>query len=228
MQLFHGSTNIIEAPIFGAGSVHNDYGLGFYCTEHEELANEWACQGNAPGYCNVYTLQTEGLSIINLNSNGYHILNWIAILIQNRVVAKKTPMAQEAEAYLLQHFVPDVSAADIIRGYRADDSYFAYARDFLNNAISVQQLNLAMQLGELGEQVVLKSERAFKRIEFVEARPVADVFRDRRTARDQRARDAYLSSRGTGTLVAKNELYMLDIIRRELTNDDASLFESLP
>ena len=31
---------------------------------------------------------------------------------------------------------------DVIIGYRADDSYFAFAQDFLNNAISLNTLNL--------------------------------------------------------------------------------------
>ncbi len=41
--LYHGSQVILQTPIFGAGKSYNDYGLGFYCTEHIELAKEWAC-----------------------------------------------------------------------------------------------------------------------------------------------------------------------------------------
>ena len=48
---------------------------------------------------------------------------------------------------------------DVIIGYRADDSYFSFAKDFINNTISVEQLAEAMRLGELGIQIVLKSER---------------------------------------------------------------------
>ena len=52
--------------------------------------------------------------------------------------------------------------------FGADDSYFSFAEDFVNNTISLRDLNLAMQLGTLGEQVVLLSKRSFKQIEFVE------------------------------------------------------------
>lgn len=38
------------------------------------------------------------------------------------------------------------------------DSYFSFAEDFLNNAISVSKLSKAMKLGNLGEQIVLKSD----------------------------------------------------------------------
>ena len=39
--LYHGSEYLIENPQFGKGSLHNDYGRGFYCTENIELAKEW-------------------------------------------------------------------------------------------------------------------------------------------------------------------------------------------
>ena len=55
----------------------------------------------------------------------------------------------------------------MIIGYRADDSYFDYAEAFLNNSISVSQLANAMRLGKLGEQIVIKSEHAFKCLEYV-------------------------------------------------------------
>ena len=41
IQLYHGSTKIIESPGFGKGNPHNDYGLGFYCTENLELATDF-------------------------------------------------------------------------------------------------------------------------------------------------------------------------------------------
>ena len=32
--LYHGSPDIIVQPQLGKGKVYNDYGQGFYCTEH--------------------------------------------------------------------------------------------------------------------------------------------------------------------------------------------------
>ena len=54
MILYHGSEKIIDAPEFGKGNSHNDYGRGFYCTENEELAKEWACSNNNNGFANKY------------------------------------------------------------------------------------------------------------------------------------------------------------------------------
>ena len=66
--------------------------------------------------------------------------------------------------YLLEEFLPDISCYDVICGYRADYSYYSYAKDFLNNTILVNQLAKAMKLGELGEQIVLMIEKAFEQI----------------------------------------------------------------
>ena len=48
--LFHGSSNIVGQPVYGKGKKYNDYGQGFYCTRHIELAKEWACTEGVDGY----------------------------------------------------------------------------------------------------------------------------------------------------------------------------------
>ena len=57
--LYHGSPEIIQTPVFGKGKSYNDYGKGFYCTEHLELAKEWACDTNHGGYANKYALDID-------------------------------------------------------------------------------------------------------------------------------------------------------------------------
>ena len=52
--LYHGSPEIIQSPVYGKGKINNDYGRGFYCTEHLELAKEWACTEGTDGYVNQY------------------------------------------------------------------------------------------------------------------------------------------------------------------------------
>lgn len=58
-------------------------------------------------------------------------------------------------------------SCDMMIGYRADDSYFSFAQDFINGTISYRQLNNALHLGRLGQQFVFKSRTAFDRIQFV-------------------------------------------------------------
>lgn len=217
ITLFHGSEKIVEVPTFGEGKKTNDFGLGFYCTESESLAKEWAVSSLRDGFSNRYTLDTEFLNILNLNSPDYTILNWIAVLVEHRLFSIKTPVARRAKRYLVDNFGINVNAYDLITGYRADDSYFDYAESFLNNGISVEQLARAMRLGKLGEQVVLKSKFAFSRIQF-EGFDVAEKeeFYVLRKARDDEANQLYLAM-----LEEESDgLYIQDIIRGGIKNDD--------
>ena len=224
MIIYHGSTEIVEIPVFGKGSDNNDYGKGFYCTESLELAKEWACPTIQDGFANQYEFDMTGLSVMYLNRDGYSILNWIAILLQNRIFPKRSPIARQASQYLLNGFLPDTTGYDVIWGYRADDSYFTYAKDFLNNTISVGQLARAMKLGELGEQIVLMSPRAFERIKFMKYE-IADgsIYHNRRMERDERARRAYLDNHGEDFSVTINDLFVRDIISQQVKNDDPRL-----
>ena len=224
MIIYHGSTEIVEVPVYGKGSDNNDYGKGFYCTESLELAKEWACPTIQDGFANQYEFDMTGLSVMYLNRDGYSILNWIAILLQNRIFPKRSPIARRASQYLLDGFLPDTTGYDVIWGYRADDSYFTYAKDFLNNTISVGQLARAMKLGELGEQIVLMSPRAFERIKFMKYE-IADggIYHNRRMERDERARRAYLDNHGEDFSVTINDLFVRDIISQQVKNDDPRL-----
>ncbi len=227
MLLYHGSSKIIKQPEFGVGNPRNDYGLGFYCTEDVNLAKEWACPEARDGFANVYNFDSQGLRILDLNGEGYHVLNWIAILLQNRTFVKKTRIAKRAETYILQEFLPDTKDADVICGYRADDSYFSYAKDFLNNAISIKELSEAMRLGNLGNQIVLISERAFERLEYA-GYEISDsgIYYPRRQIRERTAREKYLYGFDRENSMAEQEMYVADLLREEVKNDDRCLRES--
>ena len=217
ITIYHGSEKIVEDPTFGEGKKNNDFGLGFYCTESEGLAKEWAVSSLRNGFANKYTLDTEYMRILNLNSPEYTILNWIAVLVEHRLFSIKTPIARRAKQYLIDNFSINVNAFDIITGYRADDSYFDYAESFLNNGISVEQLARAMRLGKLGEQIVIKSQFAFSRLKF-EGFDIAEKeeFYVLRKSRDDEANRLYLEmleEEGDG-------LYIQDIIRGGIKNDD--------
>ena len=103
----------------------------------------------------------------------------------NRRFRVSTPVMRRGVQWLKGHFLVDISEYDQIIGYRADDSYFSFARAFISNEISLSQLNYAMQLGKLGEQYVIKSEKAFNQIEFNSAE-LADntIYYARRQMRD--------------------------------------------
>ena len=216
MKLYHGSAGIIEKPELGKGNRRNDYGLGLYCTEHLGLAKEWACSTGKDGFVNYYELDLSDMTVCDLTK--HHILNWMAVLLENRTFDLSAGMASAARDYILETFMPEYKTFDIIRGYRADDSYFSFAKAFLNNVLSLEELSRAMKLGEPGEQVVLKSEKAFGSLTFHEASPVdSSIYHSKWISRDLKAREDYQKIK-----TASNPLegtYILDIIRQQWKND---------
>lgn len=220
--LYHGSPSITEHPVFGKGKAYNDYGKGFYCTEHIDLAKEWACSENVDGFANRYEIDLSDLTVLNLSSDDFTILNWLAILMLHRKARLSTPLARRGKDYLIQNFLPAFEIYDAIIGYRADDSYFSFARAFVSNEISLEQLGYAMKLGKLGEQFVLKSQKAFDTIRFLDYE-IADntLYYAKRKARDDEARTAYNKELENEDL---NGIFMRDIIREEMKPDDPRLF----
>jgi len=217
IDIYHGSVNIIDSPIFGGGKPYNDYGRGFYCTEHVELAKEWACSSNSDGYANHYQLKMDGLSVLNLNNPEFNILNWMTILLENRKFNVAEGLPKRAKAYLLENFRVDYKNYDVIIGYRANDSYFSYASDFINGSLSLSNLSEAMKLGKLGEQVVIKSKKAFDSLNFVEAieAPREEYF-TKYKIRDEEARSKYKEI--ASQPVVENEIFVIDIIRNNWRN----------
>ena len=178
MTLFHGSPQIVAHPFYGGGRSYNDYGHGFYCTEHIELAREWACSEEGyDGYANEYRFDGRGFKVLELSS---------------------------PESF------------DVIVGHRADDSYFTFARAFLRNDISLEQLTRALRLGDLGQQIVLKSPRAFEAIEFVEATVAPSaVYYPKRKERDEKARALYREEVAREGI---DGIYLRDLLRDEVTD----------
>ena len=219
--LYHGSSKIIEKPVYGAGKTWNDYGRGFYCTQNKELSKEWSCPDNNDGFSNCYEIQIDDLKILNLQDRDFNILHWLTILIQNRKFDLDTPIMRQADFYLKNNFSIDLTNFDAIIGYRADDSYFSFARAFLSNAISLEQLKISMKLGKLGEQFMLKSSKAFDLIKFsgyeiAEAR----IYSSRRKKRDSDAKNQYKELLSNNDISA---LFIRDLILREVKSDDECL-----
>ena len=209
--IYHGSINIIKEPIYGYGKKYNDYGLGFYCTENIELAKEWAVNKDKDGYANIYELDISDLKILNLNDKKYNILHWLTLLIKNREFDLRTIVSKRAKEYLIKNYSIDLNGIDIVIGYRADDSYFTFAQDFLNNSISLRKLNEAMRLGDLGEQIVLISKKAFDNVKYIGNEiAYSNIYYVLKNIRDLTARKYYFNKREE---LNDDDIFMSDIIR---------------
>ena len=221
-RIYHGSKDVIEKPKFGYGKRYNDYGLGFYCTDSIEMAKEWGVSLDRDGFANIYDIEMDGLSVLDLNSDDYCILHWLAVLLENREFDVPSGLALEAKEYILNNFLISYSAADIMIGYRADDSYFSFAQDFINGTISYRQLNNAMHLGKLGQQIVLKSKEAFNRIHYV-GNEVAlySEWYAKKQLRDKTARREYFNTERNKR--QRGDLYITMILDEEMKPHDPRL-----
>ena len=180
------------------------------------MANEY------DGYANCYELDLKGLKVLNLNDGSYTVLHWLALLLQNRKFKDKSVLVKNAKEYLIKNYTIDYSNYDVIIGFRADDSYFAFARDFLQGTISYRQLSIALKLGNLGEQIVLKTKKAFERLCFVDAEQAfANEWYEKKIKRENDARNEYFNS--TKMEHKKGDIYINQIIDGDIEVDDERL-----
>lgn len=221
-KIYHGSESIIEKPIYGYGKTYNDYGLGFYCTDSIEMAKEWGTSFEKDGFANCYEIDCAGLKILDLNGEDYCILHWLTILLQNREFDMPSGLAIEAKSYLLNHFQVAYDDCDAMIGYRADDSYFSFAQDFINGTISYRQLNDAMHLGKLGQQFVLKSKKAFEQIHYIGyAVAKNEEWYTKKMLRDKTARRQYFDVERNKR--QRGDIYITHIMDEEMNANDLRL-----
>ncbi len=68
ITLYHGSEQLVETPTFGLGKKHNDFGLGFLLHGKRRTCERMGRVPLRNGFANRYSLDTEYLKILNLNS----------------------------------------------------------------------------------------------------------------------------------------------------------------
>ena len=192
--IYHGSETIVDNPLYHyeGSNQHNDYGLGFYCTQNLDMAKEWANRSTRSGYANKYAFNERGLKILDLTDKSkYSALNWIAILLHNREISENDRIEYGDVLSYLEKYYIDVNQYDVVIGYRADDAYFRFPMMFVRNVLTYEKLEEIYLLGNLGKQYVLISEKAFKKIKFVDAIPAAPQFYERYRRRKDGADNSY-------------------------------------
>lgn len=165
--LYHGSSEKQFTPIFGKGEDRHDYGRGFYLTENTELAKEWAvCRPDSDnGWLHKYELDCTGLRIFNFQE--YDILTWLAELMKHRV-ASDSKRYRMLSARFIEKYGIDILNYDVIKGWRANASYFYIAKEFVRDNVDISILEELLSLGGLGIQYCIKSELAFSKLVEIE------------------------------------------------------------
>lgn len=167
ITLFHGTPDRDVKPSYGKGEEKHGYGRGFYLTEDLNLAKEWAvCRPNETnGFVHQYELDTDGLKILDLQDKG--VLAWLAELMKHRDAADSRRYRMLAKKFIEKYGV-NTEEYDVIKGWRANASYFYIAKEFVKDNIDMDILEELLFLGGLGIQYCIKSELAYSRLHEVE------------------------------------------------------------
>lgn len=188
--LYHGTPDEVVNPVYGRGKDKHDYGRGFYLTEDIELAKEWAvCRPNQQnGWVHKYELDCTDLKMFDFQEK--NVLSWLAELMKHRDAAD-TKRYRMLAAKFIEKYGIDVNSYDVIKGWRADASYFYIAKEFVRDNIDIEILEELLSLGGLGIQYCLKSELAFSKLREIDEILSVDYteFNDKYNKRDIEARN---------------------------------------
>ena len=106
-------------------------------TEDIELAKEWAvCNpSNISGWVHKYELDLIGLSVFDFSEQD--ILCWLAELMKHRQADDSKRYRVLSEKFIKKYGV-DTSKYDVIKGWRANASYFYIAKAFVRDEIDIE------------------------------------------------------------------------------------------
>lgn len=158
--LYHGTSDKVVHPVYGLGNDKHDYGKGFYLTGDIELAKEWAVSkpNELNGWVHKYELNTDGLKILDFEKE--NIYAWLAELMKHREASDSKRYRFLASKFIEKYGI-DTSEYDVIKGRRANASYFYIAKEFVRDNIDVEILEELLSLGGLGIQYCIKSKKAY-------------------------------------------------------------------
>jgi len=190
MILYHGSRVESFVPTFGLGKEQHDYGKGFYLTESLDLAREWAVAANpvTNGWVHAYEFDLSGLLVLDFAT--LSPLAWLAELMKHRD-GDSGKYYRESAPRFIERYGVDISGYDVVKGWRADASYFFICKSFVRNNIGVDFLKDLLTLGNFGIQYFIQTARAFSALreldDMKELVPAADYY-EKYNQRDSLAR----------------------------------------
>jgi len=216
MIFYHGSKLVIDKPIAHGSNPRNDYGASFYTTLDLDSAKEWACKNDELGLVNKYQIRKtefESLKTLDLtNKEEFSVLNWLAILMHFRDLDSKTQHLYQSRLTWLERFYIDVEQFDLIKGFRADDSYFAFPLAFLMGQLSLERLQKVFMLGQLGVQYAFNSNRAIKLLKFASFENVEPKYIGKHYQRIKTATEEYRNI--LNEPINEKETFITDLMKK--------------
>ncbi len=144
MEIYHGSTVIVEKPEIRTAKFHKDFYFGFYCTEFREQAERWATRFG-DGYVNIYEYtDNPDLKILRFPELSEEWLDFIA--------ACRSGVSHDY---------------DIVEGPMANDTIYNYVQDFLDGKLSREQFWGLAKFKKPTHQISFHTEAALATLRFV-------------------------------------------------------------
>ena len=144
MQIYYGSSVIVNQPKIITVGFYKDFGYGFYCTNFEKQAKRWALTKKNKHVVNVYSY-TENK---NLNCLIFKEMSdeWLDVVVSSRQGIRHE--------------------YDIVEGPMADDTIWNYVDDFARGLISRTAFWELVKFKYPTHQIVFCTEAALKCLEY--------------------------------------------------------------
>jgi len=133
-------------------------------------------------------LDTKDLKVLDFQQ--YNVLSWLAELMKHRDAADTRRYKMLSKKFIAKYGI-DTSEYDVIKGWRANASYFYIAKEFVRDNIDIDILEELLSLGGLGIQYCIKSELAYSKLQEVKEELLSvdyTEFREKYNQRDISAR----------------------------------------
>lgn len=102
-----------------------------------------------------------------LDFQGRGVLAWLAELVKHRDAADSRRYRMLAKKFIEKYGV-NTEEYDVIKGWRANASYFYIAKEFVRDNIDMDILEELLSLGGLGIQYCIKTELAYSKLQEIE------------------------------------------------------------
>ncbi|MBQ7738044.1 MAG: DUF3990 domain-containing protein [Desulfovibrionaceae bacterium] len=228
VALYHGSTHsegikevridLPNDPLCVARKTM-DFGQGFYLTPRIQQAREWAVRYGKNGSLNFFTLDLDGLNILNLDPKETSPLYWIGEIIYNR---RFEDISKKNYVWIEKYWKINTDGYDVILGYTADDQCFSMFNDFLKNRLSFHGLCKALLLVDLGYQYVVRSKKAYEHLKIIRESQIIyrNMFEPLLFRRKNNAKINYELIRKEYEDISSKEIYFKNILENEIMPND--------
>lgn len=144
MELFHGSSIVVESPKVLISGFYKDFGYGFYCTNIEKQAKRWALVKGPKHVVNIYKyVENKSLNIVKFDEMTNEWLDFVV----------------DCRRGITHNY-------DIVEGPMADDTIWDYIEDYIDGIITKEAFWVLVKFKYPTHQIVFCNDTALKTLKF--------------------------------------------------------------